>query len=154
MITVKEKKQKQVKIAFEIINKVNKYYGTDVRNLSRKKEFVYPRFLAIILIYDICDVLTLEFIGTIFKQHHSNMIHARNKARDILDVDSSFREDYQALFFEIDEEIKVNNRDYYNKVEKMKSINRINNKLRKMDLVLLNNINENLNLWKRSNGNV
>lgn len=144
--------EQQKQIANKILEEVSSYFEVDIYSKSRKRNIVYARFTAISLIYNFCDKLTCEYIGSLFNQNHSNVIHARKTSGNLIKYDSDFREDYNHLHLYIDNYIKKEKKEYYERNLRLNILSKINRTLRSMDLVLLHNIQINLQEWNQSNG--
>ena len=88
--------KEQYEIAKEAITQVNKYFETDCRVKSRKKNIVRPRMYACKIIRELTG-MKLQDIGDLFGQKHDNIIHALK----VVDNDLEVIPKYKAYYVEL-----------------------------------------------------
>lgn len=82
-----------------IIDKVCRFYNVDFEKLkekTRKSEIVLPRQICAYLL-KFNAKMTLEKIGFIFNQDHSNISHACKVIENYLDTDKNFKKKFDEL---------------------------------------------------------
>ena len=79
----------------KIIEKVADYYNIkekEIKSISRKKEFVYPRHIAMYLIRKHLKI-SFPTIGDIFKRDHTTIIYACGKVQEDCEADYKIKEE-------------------------------------------------------------
>ena len=71
----------QLQVMNEIINQVNSYFETDCQKNTRKREVVYPRQLAMSIIYELVPRLTLVNIGKKFNKDHATVLNSIKRVK-------------------------------------------------------------------------
>lgn len=84
-----------------VIEVVCRYYGLGTYELkckSHKRTYSDARSVAIHLIDKYAPRMSLKEIGKLFSgRHHSTVIHAKNKFKDLYDTDQNFKADYKRI---------------------------------------------------------
>lgn len=84
----------------DIILKGCEYFGLTKSQLTekcRKRELVYARNM---IIHILCKntIYKLSYIGELMGGiHHSSIIHSRDNAQDLIEVDTNYRNEYEEL---------------------------------------------------------
>lgn len=63
---------------------------------NRKREIIVAKQISILLIKSY-SLITLTGIGTIFRMHHSSIIHNIRAAKDMMEVDKEFKKFYKEI---------------------------------------------------------
>lgn len=129
-IDINTLKQKQNRIALEIIEICNDFYNLDLMKLTKKKEYVEARQMAMYLVRDFCDALTYEEISDVFKKKcHSTIIHGENVVSGLIEVDAETRSIYATLVEIVERRTDCKNVSYHNLVKRNRKIQTFTSKL-------------------------
>ena len=71
----------QLQVMNEIINQVNSYFEVDCQKNTRKREVVYPRQVAMSIIYELVPRLTLVSIGKKFNKDHATVLNSIKRVK-------------------------------------------------------------------------
>tara|TARA_R110001606_G_scaffold323687_1_gene470481 strand:- start:655 stop:1086 length:432 start_codon:yes stop_codon:yes gene_type:complete len=71
----------QLQVMDEIINQVNSYFETDCQKNTQKREIVYPRQVAMSIIYKLMPRLTLVSIGKKFNKDHATVLNSIKRVK-------------------------------------------------------------------------
>lgn len=103
------KRFKEADFHLKILNIVSVHLGFqsyDIIGLSRKREIVDARHLAMILIIKYLPKLTLNEIGKGFKRDHATVISAKKKCKSLINTNKEFKLKYTELVKKIDSYIE------------------------------------------------
>jgi len=85
--------------AENIIEKISKFYGikiSDIKGISRKKEFVFPRQIAMYLMRENLKY-SFPVIGGLFKRDHTTVIHSCNQIQKLQIKNKAINEEIKQL---------------------------------------------------------
>ena len=76
----------QLQVMDEIINQVNSYFEVDCMQNTQKREIVYPRQVAMSIIYELVPRITLVSIGKKFNKDHATVLNAFKRVNNEIGI--------------------------------------------------------------------
>lgn len=89
-----------------ILNEVNEFLNIDIRKQTRKREYVYGRFLFYKLAKELNPFCSSVVIGRFLGKDHATVLYGNNQLKNII----KFKQDYELI------------NSYYTLLSKLKSI--------------------------------
>lgn len=68
----------------QIVEIVGRYYGVDLFKNTRKREIVFPRQVAMLMLTSMLNIGVVK-IGELFSRHHASVIYAAKNVHDLCD---------------------------------------------------------------------
>lgn len=79
-----------------IIDTVGNYYGVDLRIKNRKREIVFPRQVAMLMLGSLYNMGVVE-IGKEFGKRHATVIHAVKRVNGICDTNPETKKEVEEI---------------------------------------------------------
>lgn len=107
----------QLQVMDEIINQVNSYFETDCQKNTQKREIVYPRQVAMSIIYELMPRITLVNIGKKFNKDHATVLNAFKRVNNEISIYQDSNAQYLDIVANIEKsEIYKNSNIQKNKI--------------------------------------
>ena len=107
----------QLQVMDEIINQVNSYFEVDCMQNTQKREIVYPRQVAMSIIYELVPRITLVSIGKKFNKDHATVLNAFKRVNNEIGIYQDSNAQYLDIIANIEKsEIYKNSNIQKNKI--------------------------------------
>jgi len=107
----------QLQVVNEIINQVNSYLEIDWQKSIKKREIVYPRQVAMSIIYELVPRITLMSIGKKFNKDHATVLNALKRVNNEIGIYQDSNAQYLDIIANIEKsEIYKNSNIKKNKI--------------------------------------
>ena len=107
----------QLQVMDEIINQVNSYFEVDCMQNTRKRAIVYPRQIAMSIIYHLAPKTTITNIGVRFNVVHATVLNALKRVNNEIGIYQDSNAQYLDIIANIEKsEIYKNSNIQKNKI--------------------------------------